>query len=89
MHSIINKNISIISFDYKSHKKLNDEKLKHEISDKFINDIECSHIQDYVYRFTYWFNQNEFSNLLIHKGVNIGRLHKDELLNFFVRFLKK
>jgi len=84
-----NKNILIISFDYKSHKKLNDEKLEHQISDEFINDIECSHIQDYVYRFTYWFNENEFSNFLMHKGVNIGRLHKDELLNFFVRFLKK
>ena len=51
-----NKNISIISFDYKSHKKLNDEKLKHEISDKFINDVECNNIQDYVYKFTYWFH---------------------------------
>ncbi|MDC0212112.1 hypothetical protein OAK30_06615, partial [Candidatus Nitrosopelagicus sp.] len=35
-----NKNILIISFDYKSHKILNDKKLKHEISDKFISDIE-------------------------------------------------
>ena len=84
-----NKNILIISFDYKSHKKLNDKKIKHEISDKFINDVECNNIQDYVYKFTYWFHENEFSNLLMHKGVNIGRLYQDELLNFFVRFLKK
>ena len=84
-----NKNILIISFDYKSHKKLNDEKLKHEISDKFINDVECKNIQDYVYKFTYWFNENELADLLVHKGVNIGRLYQDELLNFFVRFLKK
>ena len=84
-----NKNILIISFDYKSHKILNDKKLKHEISDKFISDIEYKSIQDYVYKFTYWFKENEFSDLLIHKGVNIGRLYQDELLNFFVRFLKK
>jgi len=84
-----NKNILVISFDYKSHKKLNDEKIKHKISDKFINDLECNNIQDYVYKFNYWFDENEFSNLLIHKGVNIGRLYQDELLNFFVRFLKK
>ena len=84
-----NKNILIISFDYKSHKKLNDEKIRHEISDKFINDVECNKIQDYVYKFTYWFHENEFSELLMHKGVNIGRLYQEELLNFFVRFLKK
>tara|TARA_B110000467_G_scaffold72457_1_gene65763 strand:+ start:531 stop:2426 length:1896 start_codon:yes stop_codon:yes gene_type:complete len=84
-----NKNILIISFDYKSHKKLNDEKIKHEISDEFINDVECNNIQDHVYKFTYWFHENEFSDLLMHKGVNIARLYQDELLNFFVRFLKK
>ena len=84
-----NKSIIIISFDYKTHKKLNDEKIDHEISDKFINDTECQKIQDYVYKFTYWFNENEFSDLLTYREINIGRLYQDELLNFFVRFLKK
>ena len=64
-------------------------KLSNEISDKFINDTECQKIQDYVYKFTYWFNENEFSDLLTYREINIGRLYQDELLNFFVRFLKK
>ena len=88
---IINKNkdYEIISFDYKTHKKMNDEKLDHIISDIFINDTECKELQDYVYKFTYWFHEKEFSELLNYRGINIGKLYQDEILNFFVRFLKR
>ncbi len=88
---IINKNkdSKIISFDYKTHKKMNDEKLDHIFSDIFINDTECKKLQEYVYKFTYWFHEKEFSELLNYRGINIGKLYQDEILNFFVRFLKK
>ncbi|MBN19386.1 MAG: hypothetical protein CL758_07945 [Chloroflexi bacterium] len=88
---IINKNkdSKIISFDYKTHKKMNDEKLDHIFSDIFINDTECKELQEYVYKFTYWFHEKEFSELLNYRGINIGKLYQDEILNFFVRFLKK
>jgi len=84
-----NDDILVISFDYNSHIKLKDEAIDHKISDEYINDNECKKIQNHVYRFTYWYNEKEFSDLLMFKGVNIGRLYQDELLNFFVRFLKR
>ena len=84
-----NDNILIISFDYNSHIKLKDEGISHKISDEYINDNECKKIQNIVYSFTYWYHEKEFSDFLMFKGMNIGRLYQDELLNFFVRFLKK
>jgi len=82
-------NLSIISFDYKSHKKLENENIPHQLSDDYITDSQCKTIQDYVYKFTYWYFEKDFSKFLEYREINLGRLYQDELLNFFVRFLKK
>ena len=82
-------NLSIISFDYKSHKKLENENIPHQISDDYITDSQCKTIQDYVYKFTYWYFEKDFLKFLEYREINLGRLYQDELLNFFVRFLKK
>ena len=82
-------NTSIISFDYKSHKKLENENISHHLSDDYITDSQYKTIQDYVYKFTYWYFDKDFSKFLEYKEVNLGRLYQDELLNFIVRFLKK
>ncbi len=81
--------ISIVSFDYESHKKLENENIPHQLSDDYITDSQCKLVQDYVYKFTYWYFEKNFSNFLEYRGINLGRLYLDELLNFFVRFLKK
>jgi len=54
-------NLSIISFDYKSHKKLENGNIPHQISDDYITDLQCKTIQDYVYKFTYWYFDKDFS----------------------------
>ena len=82
-------NLSIISFDYKSHKKLENQNIPHQISDDYITDSQCKTIQDYVYKFTYWYFEKDFLKFLEYREINLGRLYQDELLNFFVRFLKK
>ena len=82
-------NLSIISFDYKSHKKLENGNIPHQTSDDYITDLQCKTIQDYVYKFTYWYFEKDFSKFLEYREINLGRLFQDELLNFFVRFLKK
>ena len=81
--------ISIISFDYKSHKKLENKNIPHQLSDEYITDSQCKLLQEYVYKFSYWYLEKHFSNFLEYHGINLGRLYLDELLNFFVRFLKK
>ena len=81
--------ISIISFDYKSHKKLENKNIPHQLSDDYITDSQCKLVQECAYKFSYWYLEKHFSNFLEYNGINLGRLYLDELLNFFVRFLKK
>ena len=88
-NKIHSENIKIITFDYQSHKKLKNEKIDHELSDNYITDLECKSLQNYVYKFSYWFLENNFSHSLEHREINICSLYQDELINYFVRFLKK
>ena len=90
IHKIIDEqSISIITFDYKSHKILEKQNIDHQLSDDYISDLDCKNIQEYVYKFSYWYYHEKFSDFLKHEKINIGRLYLDETLNFFVRFLKK
>ena len=83
------KNRLIITFDYTSHKKLENEKIIHKISDDYVSDQNYKDIQKYVYKFSYWYLNDNFSKLLTYDGINLAKLFLDELINFFVRFLKK
>ena len=80
---------TIISFDFESHQKLLNEKITHELSDNYISDSQCASIQNYVYKFASWFSQSDFLPLLEYRKINLGGLYEDELINYFVRFLKK
>ena len=86
---IQNYDYTIISFDYESHQKLLNEKISHEVSDNYITDSQCKSLQNYVHKFASWFHQNDFSHLLEYRKINLGGLYEDELINYFVRFLKK
>tara|TARA_B110000014_G_scaffold259639_1_gene247822 strand:+ start:6145 stop:8037 length:1893 start_codon:yes stop_codon:yes gene_type:complete len=84
-----NDDFTIITFDYESHQKLLNKKIIHEISDNYITDSQCKSLQNYVYKFASWFRENDFSYLLEYRKINLGGLYEDELINYFVRFLKK
>ena len=83
------KNITIITFDYKSHTILENQNISHKLSEDYLTDDQYEQIQEYVYKFSYWYTNEKFSNFLEHEQINIGRLYIDEMINFLVRFLKK
>ena len=90
LKKIVNKkNITIITFDYKSHTILENQNISHKLSEDYLKDDQYEQIQEYVYKFSYWYTNEKFSNFLEHEQINIGRLYIDEMINFFVRFLKK
>lgn len=84
-----NDDSTIIAFDYESHRKLLNKKIIHEISDNYITDSQCKFLQNYVYKFVSWFRESDFSYLLEYRKINLGGLYEDELINYFVRLLKK
>ena len=90
LKKIVNKkNITIITFDYKSHTILENQNISHKLSEDYLTDDQYEQIQEYVYKFSYWYTNEKFSNFLEHEQINIGRLYIDEMINFLVRFLKK
>jgi len=79
----------VITFDYSSHKKLEKKGISHEISDSYLSAEELQTIQDSSYKFSKWFENDNFNRYLEYEGVHLGRLAYSELFVFLLPFLKK
>ena len=79
----------IISFDYKTHKKLIVEKIVHEHSDSFLNENDINQLQKQVYEFSKWCHQESIKNEIHFDKLNIGNLFHEQIIEFLTGFLKK
>ena len=89
VETISNSKSKIISFDYDTHKILNDKKIKHEVSDKYLSKEDLRTIQKTAYSVSEWFNAEIASKYIYYKKVNLGSLIQDELINILVNYIKK
>ena len=89
VETISNSKSKIISFDYDTHKILNDKKIKHEVSDKYLSKEDLRTIQKTAYSVSEWFNAEIASKYIYYKKVNLGSLIQDELINILVNHIKK
>ena len=90
LDEMISKNKpKIISFDYDTHRILKDKKINHEISDNYLSKKDLRIIQKTAYSVSEWFNADIISKDVSYKGVNIGSLMQDELINILVNHIKK
>ena len=79
---------TVITFDYNSHKELEKMGICHDISDSYLSTEELQTIQDSSYKFSKWFENNNFDQYLEYEGVKIGKLVYTELFVFLLPFLK-
>ena len=79
----------VISFDYNSHKNLNLENTKHEISDEFIKQKETNEIQNYLYTFSKWYDVKSIQKYFMIEDLNIGQLLQEQFIDYMIKFLKK
>ena len=86
---IDNNKLKIISFDYDTHKLLNDKKINHEVSDSYLSQEDLRTIQKTAYSVSEWFNADIASKYISYKKVNVGSLIQDELINILVNHIKK
>ena len=84
-----NNKLKIISFDYDTHKLLNDKKINHEVSDSYLSQEDLRTIQKTAYSVSEWFNADIASKYISYKKVNVGSLIQDELINILVNHIKK
>jgi hypothetical protein len=90
IHEIIDKfNPIIITFDKESHDFLLEEKITHELSDDYLNDVDLDNIQDLTYQFSNWYNKSEVSDLNEFDGLKIGELFYLEFSYYLSPILKK
>jgi len=86
---ISSSNIEIITFDYKSHKILENEKISHRISENYLSENDIEEIKNKSYSLTNWFQNEKISKLLTYENINIGSLFYVEFHYFLLSFLKK
>jgi hypothetical protein len=82
-------NTKIITFDIKSHKKLEKKNIPHEISDIFLVSKEIDEIQQKCYSFAHWANSSKIEKFFQYKGLNLENFFYQEIFIFLIPFLKK
>ena len=87
--TISNSKSKIISFDYETHKILNDKKINHEVSDSYLSREDLRTIQKTAYSVSEWFSTDIASKYIYYKKVNLGSLIQGELINILVNYIKK
>ena len=78
----------IITFDYISHKNLLKNKIKHDISDDFLNEEECKLIQNESFNLVKWYD-GKLKSSLQYESINLGRTFYVEFHHYLLQYLKK
>lgn len=89
LKKIKKKDALIVSFDYESHKQLSQNKIPHEISDKYLSKDDLKKIYKESFNFSRWYEEPTPSNFLEYEKINLGKLFYIELHHFLIPFLKK
>ena len=80
---------NFITFDYDSHLMLKKNNIEHIISDSFIEKNEFDIIQEKIYNFSNWYDDEKLSKELKHRSVNLGSLFYIEFWMFLIPIVKK
>ena len=81
--------LKIISFDYESHKILNQKNLEHSISDDLLSNVNLLIIQKNAYSLSQWYNEESLKRYLKYENVNLGSLVQSEFINILVNYSKR
>ena len=83
-----NNSTIIVSFDYESHKELDKHQILHTQSDQFLSENDVDNIQKIAYRLIHWCDESEIQQFINYDAINIGKLFHEELMDYFVKFIK-
>lgn len=83
------KNLTIITFDSKSHDFFLKKDISHKMSDDYLDIEQIDYIQDLSYRFSKWYAEPKISQFISYDEINIGELFYAEFNHFLTPILKK
>ena len=81
--------LQIVSFDFEIHKRLNEKKLEHLISDELLSNDNLLIIQKNAYLLSQWYNEESIKKYLKYENVNLGSLVQSEFINILVNYSKR
>src|SRR3989344_9304827 len=92
---IINRNLFnndsiVVSFDYHSHKSLNDNNIKHKLVEEYFSEDDKYEIDQLSLKFaTSWYKDEKIKKYLEFEGLNLGSLLELEMPSYFFTILKR
>ena len=85
-----NSNDKIISFDFKTHYKLNKLGITHEIVEDYFNSGDDKIIEEFVYqKLVKWHEQDWLIEHIYHENLNLGSLLDQFIGIYFLQIVKK
>ena len=82
-------NCEIITFDYETHQFLQENSIKHKISEDFLQENEYELIQKKSIELASWFKNKDINADISYDGINLGKLIFEEFHFFLLPFLKR
>ena len=92
---IINRNLFnndsvVVSFDYFSHKSLNDYNIKHKLVEEYFSEEDKFEVDQLSLKFaTSWYKDKKIEKYLEFDGLNLGYLLELEIPSYFFTVLKR
>lgn len=84
------KDCKVISFDYFSHKSLNEKKIHHKKIEEFFEKNDIEKMDDFSLKLaTNWFDNENIQKNLIFENLNLGTLIESELTSYFLKVVKR
>ena len=88
-NNILNKKYhKIITFDLESHRLLQENLVKHNVSDEYIDHSDGKKIDSECIKFSQWYLHESYDEHCSYEGINFGSLLKSEFNNFLIPFLR-
>lgn len=87
---LFNKNSTIVSFDYDSHKSLIDNNIKHKLVEEYFSDKDKLELDQLSLKLaTSWYKDENIRKYLELDGLNLGSLLELEMPIYFFKILKR
>lgn len=92
---IIDRNLfkndsNVISFDYHSHKSLNDNNIKHKLVEEYFSEQDILEVDELSLKLgTSWYKDEKIKEYLEFEGLNLGSLFELEMPSYFFTNLKR
>jgi len=88
--NLLNDNLLVVSFDFESHKSLNENNIKHKLVEEYFSEEDKKEIDDLALNLgTNWYKDKQIERIINYEGLNLGKLVELEMPSYFFKHLKR